>query len=151
MKQIFTSHFLKILLVFVSFCYAEKVRSQCAVCSATTFTVNLAAKADTAWILASTVRSGTCCTGSNCIKFIVFLNPGSDLLSFDVTNPAPSGSAFYQINCGSSVSIGQPACISSGQTSFCITYCKPGGDSPNYHITASKTVRASADATLRVG
>lgn len=125
--------------------------SQCAVCTATTFTVNLTSKADTAWVLASTARSGTCCTGSNCIKFIVYLNPGSDLLSFNVTNPAPSGSAFYQINCGSSVSIGQPACISGGQSSVCITYCKPGGDAPNYHITASKTVKTVNDFTLRVG
>jgi|GEM_PF-1685786 len=125
--------------------------AQCTNCGAVTQTVNLSSKADTAWVQNGPSRSGTCCAGSNCVTFIVYVNPGSDLLSFDVTNPAPSGAAYYQINCGNTVSIGQPACISGAQGTICITYCKPGGDTPNYSIIASKTVKASSDATVRVG
>jgi gliding motility-associated-like protein len=139
------------VLLFVACLHTGSLFGQCTTCGAFTQTVNLSSKADTAWTQSGPTRSGTCCAGSDCIKFVVYLNAGSDLLSFNVTNPAPSGSAFYQINCGGAVSIGQPACISGSGGTICITYCKPGGDSPNYHITASKTVRASSDATLRVG
>ncbi|MCE3227872.1 MAG: hypothetical protein K0S32_2423, partial [Bacteroidetes bacterium] len=136
------------LLIITAIFYAGKLKAQCTVCGATTFTVNLTSQVDTAWTQSGPVRNGTCCAGSNCIKFVVFVNPGSDLLSFDVTNPSPSGSAFYQINCGGTVSIGTPACVNN-QTMVCITYCKPGGDSPIYHITATKTVKASDDFTVR--
>jgi hypothetical protein len=129
----------------------NKVNAQCVPCGAVTFTVNLSSKPDTAWVQNGPVRSGTCCTGSQCVNFVVYLNPGSDLLSFDVTNPSPSGSAFYQINCGPQISIGTPACVPGGASVICITYCKPGGDKPDYHITASKTVKSSPDFTLRAG
>jgi hypothetical protein len=146
-RSLLFSHLL--VLLFLSSVYQGF--SQCTNCSANTITVNLSSKADTAWVQTNIARSGTCCAGSNCVKFVVYLNPGSDLLNFNVTNPAPSGSAFYEVNCGAPVSIGQPACISGGQGTVCITYCKPGGDSPNYHIIASRTVKASNDLTLRVG
>jgi gliding motility-associated-like protein len=127
------------------------MKAQCVPCGAITFTINLSSKADTAYVQNGPARSGTCCTGSNCVNFVVYLNPGSDLLSFNVTNPAPSGSAFYQINCGPQISIGTPACVPGGASVVCITYCKPGGDQPNYHITASKTVKANPDFTVRTG
>ncbi|MBA3663096.1 MAG: gliding motility-associated C-terminal domain-containing protein [Bacteroidetes bacterium] len=151
MKKLYPFLNVKSICFFFAILLGGKIHSQCAPCGAVTFTVNLTPKADTAWTQNGPVRSGTCCSGTGCVKFVVFLNPGSDLLSFNVTNPAPSGSAFYQINCGPQVSIGTPACIPGGQTSVCITYCKPGGDSPIYHITASKTVKSSNDFTVRVG
>lgn len=141
---------LKIILVSVVLVlFSNQSIAQCGSCTATTVNVNLSSATDTSWTY-SGVRSGNCCTGTNCIVFMVTLNPGSDLLSFNVTNPSPSGAAYYQINCGPQVSIGTPACVNN-QTSVCITYCKPGGDSPTYHITATKTVQASADIQLREG
>jgi gliding motility-associated-like protein len=141
---------LRLPLLFILFVFlCGKAQAQCPSCAATTINVNLSAVTDTAWTFSST-RNGGCCSGSNCIRFNVTLNPASDLLNFDVTNPAPSGSAFYQINCGPSISIGTPACI-IGMTSVCITYCKPGGDSPIYHITATRTVHGSPDVTVRAG
>ena len=125
------------------------VQAQCGSCSAITIPVNLSAVTDTVWMI-DTTRNGNCCTGTNCIRFDVTLNPASDLLSFDVLNPAPSGAAFYQINCGPQISIGTPACI-LGMTTVCITYCKPGGDSPDYVITATRTVQGSNDITVRQG
>ncbi|MFN3916592.1 MAG: gliding motility-associated C-terminal domain-containing protein [Flavobacteriales bacterium] len=142
------------IFLFTSALFAhQNVQAQaaCAGCTATTFNVNLSAATDTSWSIAST-RNGTCCgiTGSNCIVFNVTLNPASDLLSFNVTNPSPPGSGFYQINCGPQISIGTPACV-NGLTTLCITYCKPGGDSPTYHIVATRTVEASPDITIREG
>jgi gliding motility-associated-like protein len=67
-----------------------------------------------------------------------------------VDNPAPLGGAFYQIDCGTPISLGTPACI-LGMTTFCITYCKSGGDSPDYTITATSTVQASNDVIIREG
>jgi gliding motility-associated-like protein len=146
------SSLFKYILISLFFFFAtSEAISQCTSCNAVTFTANLSSKADTSWVFTGTTRSGTCCTGSNCIRFIVYLNPGSDLLSFNVANPAPSGAAFYQVNCGSTVSIGQPACITGGSGTICISYCKVGGDSPFYYITASKTVKASDDFTVRAG
>lgn len=152
MKQIYPGLRKKLLLALfaLGIFFANNTKAQCPACTALTFTVNLTSKVDTAWKLVSQTRSGNCCGDNNCIKFIVYLNPGSDLLNFNVTNPAPSGSAFYSINCGTLTSINTPACI-NGQTTICITYCKPGGDSPTYHITATKTVKGSKDITVRVG
>jgi gliding motility-associated-like protein len=127
----------------------EQTRAQCPTCTATTFNVNLSSTTDSAWTT-SCVRNGDCCTGTNCVRFNVTLNPGSDLLNFIVSNPSPSGSAYYQINCGPQIPIGQSFCV-IGMTSVCITYCKPGGDSPIYHIIESRSVRAYDDMTLRTG
>src|ERR1041385_7938996 len=127
----------------------EQMKAQCPTCTATTFNVNLSATTDSAWTT-SCVRNGDCCTGKNCVRFNVTLNPGSDLLNFIVSNPSPSGSAYYQINCGPQIPIGQSFCV-IGMTSVCITYCKPGGDSPIYHIIESRSVRAYDDMTLRTG
>lgn len=127
----------------------SKSFGQCAPCAATTFNVDLSSTTDTVWKISST-RSGSCCSGTNCIRFNILLNPGSDLLNFDVINPAPSGAGTYDINCDTAVAIGTPACI-GGMTSVCIAYCKVGGDSPEYVITATRTVQASPDLSLRQG
>jgi gliding motility-associated-like protein len=66
-----------------------------------------------------------------------------------VSNPSPSGSAFYQVNCGPPVSIGVPFCVAGLASPFTITYCKPGGDHPNYTITAGSIGKASDDITIR--
>jgi gliding motility-associated-like protein len=137
-------------LFLFSILLANQADAQCPTCTATTVTVNLSSQTDTAWTL-DTTRNGNCCSDNNCIKFIVFLNPASDLLEFDVTNPSPSGSANYQINCGPLTPIGTPACIIGLTSPICITYCKPGGDSPIYHITATRTVQGSNDITVRQG
>jgi gliding motility-associated-like protein len=123
---------------------------QCAgSCPATTFTVDLSSVTDTVVTIQST-RNGNCCSGSNCIRFNITVSPGTNYVNFSVASPAPNGSAHYQINCGPQTSLGTPACI-TGLTSFCIAYCKPGGDNPTYTITASSTIRSSDDLKIRVG
>jgi hypothetical protein len=135
---------LLIILVF----NLRKTNAQCSG-TAITYTVDLSSKTDTAWTFSST-RSGNACTGTNCIQFVVILNPLSTTIGFDVTNPAPGGGATYQVNCGASISIGTPLCV-SGLSTFCLSYCKNGGDSPNYNITATSSGYAGADRSTRVG
>ncbi len=133
--------------VFTSFYSA----AQCA-CDATIteYNVDLTSTTDSIWTVSST-RNGHCCgaTGSTkCIRFNITLNPGTTELGFDVANPSPPGGAFYQVDCGTQYSLGTPLCV-TGMTSFCITFCKSGGDSPTYTINASKTFSASPDVTIQ--
>jgi gliding motility-associated-like protein len=131
------------LIFFLSF---YLVKSQC---TAPAFNVNLSGKADTTWTLTGQTRAGVCCGSSNCVTFTVITNPGTELISFDVTSPSPSGSAYYQVNCGTPVSIGTPLCIVGLPSPFTITYCKPGGDHPNYIISAMTVVHASDDISIQ--
>jgi len=143
----------KLLFIFLSFIIVNTIKSQC---TAPTFTVNLSAVADTSFTLSNQTRGGVCCVGSstlvsssNCVSFLVYINPNTELISFDVTNPSPSGSAYYQVNCGTPVSIGTPLCAVGLVSPFTITYCKPGGDSPDYLISAGTIVKGSADISIQ--
>lgn len=122
----------------------------CSCGAVTTFNVDLSAKADTTWSVVST-RSGHCCgaTGSTkCIRFLVIVNPKTTEIGFDVQKPSPPGGAFYQVNCGTPTSLGTPLCV-QGLDTFCITFCKSGGDAPTYVISASLGYSSSPDFTLR--
>lgn len=136
----------KIFILFFSFIIASNLKAQC---TAPSFTVDLRASMDTTAIIANETRGGVCCGSSNCVTFLVYSNANSDLIGFDVTNPSPSGSAYYQVNCGTPVSIGTPLCIKGLPSPFTITYCKPGGDAPDYIISAGKTVHGSDDISIQ--
>ncbi|MES2565669.1 MAG: PKD domain-containing protein [Bacteroidota bacterium] len=136
----------KIFILFFSFIIASNLKAQC---TAPSFTVDLRASIDTTAIISNQTRAGVCCGSSNCVTFLVYSNINSDLISFDVTNPSPSGSAYYQVNCGTPVSIGTPLCIKGLASPFTITYCKPGGDAPNYVLSAGKTVHGSEDISIQ--
>ena len=136
----------KIICIILVFLTISSVKAQC---TAPSFTVDLSANTDSTWVLHSQVRDGVCCGSSNCVTFTVFTSPGSELISFDVTNPSPSGSAYYQVNCGTPVSIGTPLCIVGLPSPFTITYCKPGGDRPDYIISAGTIVHGSDDISIQ--
>jgi gliding motility-associated-like protein len=119
-------------------------------CNATSFDVDLSASIDTTVSFQST-RNGNCCTGNNCIRFNLTLNPACSYVNFSVANPAPPGNAaYYQIDCGTPTSLGTPICI-VGKTSVVITFCKPGNDNPIYTITAAGALKGSEDITVREG
>jgi len=102
----------------------------------------------------SGARSGSYCNDNNCIVFNITLNANSDLLNFNADQI--TGASFYTVHdanttdCGPLIPIGTPACI-SGLTHVIISFCKPGGNSVNYTITASSTVKGSDPITLRQG
>lgn len=136
----------KIFILLLCFKIASNIKAQC---TAPSFTIDLRNSIDTTAIIKNQTRGGECCGSSNCVTFLVYSNTNSDLISFDVTNPAPSGSAFYQVNCGTAISIGTPLCTKGLASPFTITYCKPGGDSPDYVISAGKTVSGSEDISIQ--
>ncbi|MGV3529167.1 MAG: PKD-like domain-containing protein [Flavisolibacter sp.] len=147
MKKLYTAFFI-VLGCFV----VENLHAQCAPDpSVITIDVDLSANPDTVFILpknASPKRNGDACVGSNCIRFNVKVHPSTKEIAFSVRNPEPSGAATYMVNCGSPTSIGVPLCV-AGMSEFCLTYCKPGGDQPEYVLRATKGFGASDDLYLR--
>ncbi len=137
-----------LLIFFIAISFTEQLRSQS--CSATTFDVDLSASIDTTVSFQST-RNGDCCTGTNCIRFNLTINPACSFVNFTVANPAPPGNAaYYQIDCGTPTSLGTPICV-VGKTNVVITFCKPGNDDPIYTIVAAGALKGSDDITVREG
>jgi gliding motility-associated-like protein len=139
----------RILLVFfIGISVSGQLHSQS--CTATSFDVDLSASIDTTVTFQST-RNGDCCTGNNCIRFNLTINPACSFVNFTVQNPAPPGNAaYYQVDCGPQTSLGTPICI-VGKTNVVITFCKPGNDNPIYTITAAGALKGSDDITVREG
>ena len=137
---------LPFLLILI--CYHEQLHSQS--CTATSFDVDLSSSIDTTVSFQSR-RNGDCCSGTNCVRFNLTINPACSFVNFTVANPAPPGnSAFYQVDCGPQTSLGTPVCI-VGKTNVVITFCKPGNDDPIYTIVAAGALKGSDDITVREG
>src|SRR5262245_9285993 len=129
-------------------CFSEQVHSRS--CTATTFTVDFYASIDTTVSIQSR-RNGDCCSGTNCVRFDLTINPACSFVNFSVASPAPPGnSAFYQVDCGPQTSLGTPVCI-VGKTNVTITFCKTGNDNPIYTIVAAGALKGSDDITVREG
>ncbi|MES3019565.1 MAG: gliding motility-associated C-terminal domain-containing protein [Bacteroidota bacterium] len=111
-----------------------------------TFNVDISGSTDTSVTIANQKRDGNWCADNNCIVFNITVNPNSDLINFNASQI--TGASFYSINCGPQIPIGTPACI-SGLTTVQISFCKPGNNPVDYYITATRTVKASADLNLR--
>lgn len=140
-----------ICIFFLLLIISQDLKGQCGVGTSDLYTVNLSAAKDTSWTLSNKSRGGTACVGttgedSRCIRFNIIVNPGTDLINFSTGKI--TGASFYSINCGPLISIGTPACV-TGMSSFCISFCKPGGDPDDYIITASSIIKGSDDIILR--
>jgi gliding motility-associated-like protein len=137
-----------LLILFIAISCTAQLYSQS--CTATSFDVDLSASIDTTVSFQST-RNGDCCTGNNCIRFNLTINPACSFVNFTVQNPAPPGNAaYYQVDCGPQTSLGTPICI-VGKTNVVITFCKPGNDNPIYTITAAGALKGSDDISVREG
>ncbi len=150
-KKIRSAYVIFLVCILASPLISGLKAQSCACGAVTTFVVNLSAKPDTTWSVQST-RNGLCCGAtlpSACIRFLVTVHPQATQVGFNVQNPAPPGGAFYQVDCGPQTSLGTPLCITSGITSFCITFCKSGGDNPTYTISTSKGLTSSNDISIR--
>lgn len=123
--------------------------AQCTEITAATYVVDFSSAKDTSWSVSSKRTEKGCVdgnAGNTCVKFIIKLNPGSDLVNF--TTDQNTGASFYSVNCGQTYSINTPACITGG-TTVCITFCKPGNNTELYTVTASSIIKASGDLILR--
>lgn len=114
----------------------------------TTVNVDLTASPNITKTYEGYERGGNDCRGTNCIIFNITLNPGSDLVNF--TTDKVTNSSWYTIDCGPLTSLNTPACI-SGKTQVKISFCKVGADDFIYTLTASTSVKASDNITVRAG
>src|SRR5215212_5261324 len=138
-----------LLIMVLCALYFTRAQSQCTTCTATSYNFDLSSAIDTT-VSVQSVRNGDCCSGTNCIRFTIQINPASSYINFTVANPAPPGNAaYYQIDCGPQTSLGTPICV-IGKTTVCINFCKPGNDNAIYTITAG-VIKGSDDITVREG
>ncbi|HEU5166232.1 MAG TPA: gliding motility-associated C-terminal domain-containing protein [Chitinophagaceae bacterium] len=141
---------MKRTLLFIVIALSIFNQLQAQTCTAVTYNVDFSASVDTSVVIQST-RNGDCCSGNNCIRFDLIINPACSYVNLTVQNPAPPGNAaYYQVNCGPQTSLGTPICV-VGQTNVSITFCKPGNDNPIYTIVASGAFQGSGDITVREG
>ncbi len=139
-----TARLLKILfallfLIILPALHPMEVKAQSGLCDPTVpfFNVNLTGQPAGTYISPTVVRLDHCCGVSNpdrCIEFRITLDPGTIALNFYIASGAiPSGSMFYQINCGPPVAVGTPVCV-TGPGPHTLTFCKPGNNPNTYGI-----------------
>lgn len=106
-----------------------------------TFEIDLTGQPGGTWVSNPEQRTGNCCNpggDNNCVQFTVTLDPLAEGIIFNVPDgcgAAPSGSLFYQVNCGPLTSVGMPLCL-NGNGPIVITFCKPGNNANCYSITS---------------
>ncbi|HEY4800820.1 MAG TPA: hypothetical protein VII99_17205, partial [Bacteroidia bacterium] len=130
--------------------------AQCPTCDADVpyYSANLTGHPDSVWISPGHSRNGNCCATSSpdrCTSFDITLDPLAAMINLEIASGAiPTGSMFYQINCGPQIPVGQPICI-VGVGPFHVTFCKPGNNQNTYRITSIPKPIFPADATVRIG
>lgn len=128
-------------------------QSACATCTTVTqnYTVNLSSNPNNTYTVTS-IRDGKCCNGTGgsdrCIRFEVTVHPSAAQIQFLVST---GNNGTWQIDCqGTVYTPNQKPCL-NGLTSFCITYCNPGGSADTYTISTSTGLYTGADLSLRAG
>src|SRR5688572_15874395 len=103
------------------------------------FAINLNGVPDSVYISPPVQRNNLCCGTSNpnrCLEFQITLDSNAVGINFQIFSGAsPTGSLFYQINCGPEIPVGQPICL-SGAGPHTLTFCKPGNNTNRYAITS---------------
>ncbi len=141
------------IVVFMTASQNLLAQSQCS--GSPSYTVNLSTNAASSWTSTNITRAGTCCGGgsgnSNCVEFIVTLNPNAEAFVLEITSGAtPPGSLSYTVNCGPPTPIGGKFCV-SGVGPHYVSFCKSGGNDNVYKITSIPRPMVSANFTTRVG
>ena len=83
-----------------------------------------------------------------CMSFNVYLDKNAVGLIFTVERPGPSGSEFYQVDCGPKIPLGQVICL-TGDRIYTVTFCKPGNDKPIYVIQSISGAATTENITTR--
>lgn len=116
-----------------------------------TYFVDLSDEADSLWLSDPTERGGGCCeTDDNCVQFELTLAPDAVGIIFyvpDGCGASPSGSLFYQVDCGPLTSVGTPLCL-DGAGPHVLTFCKPGNNENCYSIKSFGSPEDSDDITI---
>ncbi|HHW59624.1 MAG TPA: hypothetical protein GX402_05220, partial [Bacteroidales bacterium] len=141
----FFIHFACLFSIIIFF--TEKLNAQSGNCDSNTpyYFVDLSSSADSIWISPLAVRDGNCCGTTHpdrCIEFYITMNPGTIAIRFNINSGAiPSGSMYYQINCGPQIPVGDAVCLQAPGP-YTLTFCKPGGNENTYKIEAIPTPNA---------
>ncbi len=119
-----------------------------------TYEVDLTGFPNGTWLSDPQTRDGDCCgTDNNCVQFAVTLDANAEGISFgigDGCGAEPSGSLFYQVDCGPLTSVGTPLCL-SGTGPFIITFCKPGNNENCYEIQSIPAPATGGDVITADG
>jgi large repetitive protein len=117
------------------------------------YIVDMTGHPDSIWVSPQHSRLGNCCgttSPDNCNSFKLILDTGSAGVNFNIaTGAVPKGSMFYQVDCGTSVPVGDIICISGGGIHY-VTFCKPGNNTNTYRITSIAKPIVPKTATTRV-
>lgn len=146
----------KVFLFAISLFFLSNLHAQVPTCGANVpfFQVDLTGQPAGVWISPWHSRVGQCCgvnNANNCNSFEVILDANAAMINFEIAGGAiPSGSMFYQINCGPQVAVGSPICI-TGVGPHHITFCKPGNNENIYRITSIPKPTFPTDDTVRIG
>lgn len=152
-KLTFRSFCMSVVLILLSL---GQVSAQSGLCDLTTpfYRVDLSAQPNASYVSPQDSRKGNCCGTSSpdrCIEFEVTLHPNALGISFDIYSGAvPSGSMFYQIDCGPPIPVGQPVCL-SGTGPHTVTFCKPGNNPNAYIIRSIPPPYQAPDNEVRIG
>ncbi|TXB66208.1 hypothetical protein FRY74_06440, partial [Vicingus serpentipes] len=140
------------ILLFVFFSTNETL-AQCDP-NTPTFTVDLTGTPDGSWISPPVKRKDDCCIGgsgySNCVLFIVTLDPGAEGITLDLYSGANGNSFQYSVNCGITADAGDPICL-SGAGPHTVTLCKNGGDESQYIIQSIAIPEVSTSSFVNNG
>ncbi len=116
--------------------------------------VDLSSSPTATYLSPPVIRNGYCCGVSGndrCLRFEITLHPDAQGINFDVCAGAmPSGSLFYQINCGPQTPIGTPICL-NGPGPHILTFCKPGNNDNQYCITSIPSPSVGPPLVLNEG
>jgi gliding motility-associated-like protein len=115
-----------------------------------TFVVDLSGNPDTSWVSDPAERDGSCCLppDNNCVQFALTLDSSAIGINFFIPGgtggcgASPSGSLFYQVDCGPLTSVGTPLCL-DGPGPYIVTFCKPGANLNCYSIQSIAEPSAS--------
>lgn len=139
-------------VTIVGLCFVRDVFGQSGLCNSGVpfFLVDLTGQPGGTYISSSISRNEHCCGTDNpdrCIEFQIILDPAAVGINFEIYSGAqPSGSLYYQINCGAPVPVGQQICL-SGTGPHALTFCKPGNNKNQYRISSIQGYAQSADVT----
>ncbi|HBZ66270.1 MAG TPA: hypothetical protein DEO70_05480 [Bacteroidales bacterium] len=114
------------------------------------FEVDLSANASGIWESTAVSRSGNCCDGvsANCVEFLVALHPNAAGVILEIISGSqPTGSLFYQNNCGTTSPIGDSMCL-TGTGPHSLIFCKPGSNANIYRLSSFSRPYAGEDVLI---
>lgn len=118
------------------------------------FSVDLTGQPGGSFTTPNVAREGNCCgsaVNTNCVEFEVYLDPRASGLAFDITNgPQPGGSMFYQIDCGTPISVGDSTCV-DGVGPHVLTICMPGNANNQFTVYSVVAYEEVADISITEG